>query len=987
MNADLSRLTVRWPDGTSEELSLSRAPISIGRNPDNDLIIPSDWTSISGSHCVIYYQDGVCTFVDSSTNGSFLNDERIHGQLVVQSGQTIRIGNRSMAQDVYIQFTLVGAARAGMPASTEAIDVGTLPMMTPATPAEPANLSSRPSRETTRFPYLSTRWPSGESFEYQMMQPSIVVGRSPDVNLVVPSDIAFVSGRHFSIERRDDGTFVIMDLGSTNGTRVNNRRLEPNTPANISDGAIIRIGNEQFGSSIGFTFSNPSEQAAPAAGFTSMLQSQDLLQVERITIGRDPSSDLVLNSPQVAAQHAIIRQVSGAGASIEVLDARLGALVNNTPVQQASLNAGDVIQIGPHILTYDGEKLSQFDSQGFRMDVIGVEKVVNTSRGKLRILDDISMTIMPREFVALVGGSGAGKSTLLDALNGFRPAGGKILLNGRDFYRDYDAFRTELGYVPQYDILPTSLKVESALNFAARLRLPSDVNAKERKKRITEVLEVVGLNTSAVRNTRISNLSGGQRKRVSIAAELLADPKVFFLDEPTSGLDPGLEKKMMYTLRQMADEGRTILLITHATGNIVQVDHCAFLSQGRLVYFGPPQEAGGYFDVDDFADIYEKIERHGEKWRTTFTEENPSLYQRFVVGRALNRPDEIKKKRRGPRFGLGQAIRQFIVYVQRTLKIILNDPISLVILLGVMPLVAIMLLMLTESSVLVGDSAIVNDPTGVAETLMENYFPVPNAQTMLFSMSLLSVLVGMFGTANELIKERPIYLRERIANLKLLPYLGSKYVVYGGFALVQAALLLMLLLPLTRFPLIGTFLPALMELYITLFLSTMASVSLGLFISSISRTTTQAVYTILIIVFVQLIFAGVIFDVEGKATEPISYSTITRWSLQAMGTTVDLNELAEASIACGNGLTLDETSIAFDPLTGTINTDDVQLLETEETVCRSQPIAPEDLSIPYYDSFPRLFSLWMVLLAFQFVFAIATLISVKSLDGREVRLA
>ncbi len=977
----MSHITVRWPDGSSEELSLESTPIQIGRSPSNNLVVPAEWTSISGVHCTIRYKNGICTFEDSSTNGSFLDDQRITATLTVRDGQTIRIGNRSMGQDVYLDFALtsVGPGTEQMSAVTDQLDVGQS--------ATPMSMPTPPVPRSTDVATLTGRWPAGDSFEYRLTEASVIIGRSPNADLRVPTDITFVSGEHFRLDRGSDGLFTITDLNSTNGTRVNNKLIAPNATEVLTTGTIIRIGSEQFGSSIGFTFNNPVEEQAPAAGFTSVLQSANLILVERITIGRDPTNDFVLTSPQVALNHAVIRQVSGGSASIEVYDERIGVLLNDQPVSQASISPGDVIQIGPHILTYDGEKLTQFDSQGFRMDVIGVEKEVNTSRGKLRILDDISMTIMPREFVALVGGSGAGKSTLLDALNGFRPAGGKILLNGRDFYRDYDAFRNELGYVPQYDILPTTLKVEDALNFAARLRLPPDVKAKERKQRITEVLDVVGLNTPAVRNTRIVNLSGGQRKRVSIAAELLADPKVFFLDEPTSGLDPGLEKKMMYTLRQMADEGRTILLITHATGNIVQVDHCAFLSQGRLVFFGPPQYAGEYFDVDDFADIYEKIERHGERWRQIFVQEQPSLYREFVVGRVQNRPQEVKKKRRPPRFGLGQALRQFIVYTQRTLKITLNDPISLVILLGVMPLVAIMLLMLTEVNVLVGDSSIVNDPVSAAERLMSNYFPVPNAQTMLFSMSLLSVLVGMFGTANELIKERPIYLRERIANLKLLPYLGSKFVVYGGFALVQAALLLLILLPGTRFPLFGAFLPSLVELYITLFLSTMAAVALGMFISSISRTTTQAVYTILIIVFVQLIFAGVIFDVEGKATEPISYTTITRWSLQAMGTTVGLNELAEASIACGDGLAVDETTVEFDPITATLNTDNIELVETDETVCRNQPVQPEDLSIPYYDSFGRLLLLWGVLLGFQFVFALATLISVKSLDGREVRLA
>ena len=226
-------------------------------------------------------------------------------------------------------------------------------------------------------------------------------------------------------------------------------------------------------------------------------------------------------------------------------------------VTQAQLKVGDQVQIGSHLLSYDGQTLLRFDSYGYRLDVVDLYKEVKTKNGPLRILDDISLTIMPREFVALVGGSGAGKSTLLDALNGFRPAQGQVLINGQELYENYDAFRAQIGYVPQSEILPTSLTVEAALQYAARLRLAADLSAQERQERITKALATVEMNTERIRQTRIGRLSGGQRKRVSIAAELLADPKIFFLDEPASGLDPGLEKKLMVTLRKMADEGRT----------------------------------------------------------------------------------------------------------------------------------------------------------------------------------------------------------------------------------------------------------------------------------------------------------------------------------------------------------------------------------------------------------------------------------------------
>ncbi len=215
---------------------------------------------------------------------------------------------------------------------------------------------------------------------------------------------------------------------------------------------------------------------------------------------------------------------------------------------------------------------------------------------------------LPVAFVALVGGSGAGKSTLMDALNGLRPAQkGTVLYNNVDYYHAVAAFSTQLGYVPQDDIVHRDLTVERALYYAARLRLPSDFTKEQIQWRIDEVLEDVEMTER--RKLLVSKLSGGQRKRVSIALELLANPGIFFLDEPTSGLDPGLDRKMMMLLRQLADRGRTIILVTHATNNINICDYVCFLAQGgRLAYYGPPNEAKTYFEKVDFAEIYSTLE-------------------------------------------------------------------------------------------------------------------------------------------------------------------------------------------------------------------------------------------------------------------------------------------------------------------------------------------------------------------------------------------
>lgn len=806
-----------------------------------------------------------------------------------------------------------------------------------------------------------------------------LVGRSADADLSLP-DLPFVSAQHFAIRRTPDG-FVVVDLASSNGTRLNNRGLTANAPASLHNGDIIRIGEERFGVSVGFTFHNPTEEHAPVAGFGAEVSTTQLLQVERLTIGRAPDCDIVLDSPTIARVHAVVERF---GEGEHVIRAGNGVdtiWVNNVPVQRARLQPADTVQIGPHLFTFDGKTLTQFDSQGFRLDVIGVHKEVKTKNGPLRILDDVSMTVMPREFVALVGGSGAGKSTLLDALNGFRPAEGQVLVNGRDLYANYDSFRGQIGYVPQYDILPTILKVEDALHYAARLRLPADVSAGEREERIAQALETVDMNSDRIRNTRIGKLSGGQRKRVSIAAELIADPKIFFLDEPSSGLDPGLEKKLMYTLRKMADEGRTIILITHATANIVQVDHVGLLAQGRLVYFGPPQQAQEFFLVDDFADIYEKIEHNGAEWRQVFTQEKPAAYREYVLERQQKRPSASQNNHAvKPRFAPGQSLRQLLTLSQRMVRLTLSDPIAFFVALLVMPLVGILQGAAAETYELTGDPAILENAAQAAQSLTANYLPAVSAQTFGFGMSILAFLVGAFGGSQELLKERSVYLRERMVNLRLLPYLGSKFLVFGLFALAQVALYLLVLSLQMEVPADGVLFKGFLELLITLWLTVMVGVATGLFISAVSGNSTTAVYLVLVVVFFQYIFGGAIHNLRDKPIEFQSYVAATRWATLAVGTTVDILEQAEATIVCGNELELDTSNLSIDPATGAPDPNSLALRETDRPACTNRAVDPDDLFLPYGDSTSDLLRFWGVQLLLGAVFALGALLMVKRLD-------
>ncbi|MEM7110849.1 MAG: ATP-binding cassette domain-containing protein [Chloroflexota bacterium] len=836
--------------------------------------------------------------------------------------------------------------------------------------------------ELANAPKLVGRWPSGHEFEAVLQQENFLVGRHYDADLVVPPSASFVSARHFEIQRTPVGC-ALVDLSSTNGTRLNNELITPLTAVSIKHGDIIRIGSEQSGNSIGLTFVDPTATTKTLTGFQTKLSETILVSVERITIGRDPSCDVVLPSPTVGRIHATVQKYDATHHYIKASD-NSQIIVNGLSVKQAQLAAGDQVQIGNHLLTFDGQTLQQFDSHGYRLDVVNLHKDVKTKNGRLRILDSINFTIMPREFVALVGGSGAGKSTLLDALNGFRPAQGQVLINGQDLYQNYDAFRTQMGYVPQHDILPGNLTIEAALIYAAKLRLANDITPVERDHRITQALDTVGMNEPRLRQTRISRLSGGQRKRVSIAAELLADPKIFFLDEPASGLDPGLEKKLMYTLRKMADEGRTIVLITHATDNIVQTDHVAFLSQGKLIFFGPPREAQSFFSVEEFADIYDKIEHNGELWRQQFAHTNPAAYEEYVVARRNLPAQSPQRGQSRPSLlrNLRQGLYQLGVLSQRMFRLVISDPIALFVSLLVMPFVAVQQLLVFSSHELIGYEDVLANASRAAERFTENYLPALDAHSIVFTLSILAFLVGTFGGSQELLKERSIYLRERMVNLQLIPYMASKFVVFGGFAVVQVAIYLAILQLGLDLPTDGVAMPGMVEIGITLFLTILVGTATGLLISAASGNSTVAVYLVLIAVFFQYIFGGAIHNLRDKPIETQSYIAATRWATLAMGTTVDINNLADKTIVCGNKFELDTSNFAIDPATGAPQAGSLTLVESDESVCTNRAMATSELYLPYGETADELYEFWAILIAMTFGFGLAATLVVKRLDSK-----
>src|SRR5579875_1285635 len=925
-----------------QTISLSLSSTTIGRDRQNDIVLRDQ--RISRQHARIRQQDGVWTIENLSQINSIAIDQQQAARATLQHNSVVDLGG---------EISFVFLIRQPSP------DISQLPTVT-RTP-NPPDLSVSPSA-SPGMPLFSLLSPSDTIIAPEVLirggKPSLTVssnihsrvqtyllekqiynlGRDSQNDIVISEPT--VSAWHAQIVREEETLFFVHPH-PTRGRTKNGLWYRGQLIAGdqvfrkpLERGDIFRIGDEH-GTFITLTYDDGSgmpQEALPA------MQPIPLTE-QKLTIGRVPGNTVVLNHPQVSAHHAVLEKVAG-GYRITDTNSTNHVYVNGEIITNQLLHTGDEIRIGPYRLTYTGTELRQYDeSAHIRIDALHLKKFGNNH---LILLNDISLVIPPRKFVALVGGSGAGKTTLLDALNGFRPAQeGIVLYNGEDYYRNLAAFNTQLGYVPQDDIVHRELTVERALYYAARLRLPADFTREQIRWRIDEVLEDVEM--SDRRNLLVSKLSGGQRKRVSIALELLANPSVFFLDEPTSGLDPGLDRKMMLLLRRLADKGHTIILVTHATTNINVCDYICFLAPGGyLAYFGPPEEAKQFFGRSDFAEIYSLLEP---------TDENPNIpqqaaerfkqsadYQKYVAmplntgpAARLNQPFAQTVAVKPPK--RGNPWRQFWLLSFRYLELLKNDVVNLLILLLQAPVIGLILFFLAGHGTF-DSSSIANCQTnpppsglpaipitvpngnkydcqnvvnalqtpqgqallaqkGLTEDQALNYYITPgsggDAQKILFIMAFAAVMFGCINGAREIVKEAPIYRRERAVNLGIIPYMFSKIAVLGLLCLLQSLVLVVMVNLKAPFHQ-GIFLPVGLEIYITMALTSLAGLMLGLTISAIAPNNDRAMSFVPIILIPQVIFSGIIFALNNAGLQFLGSFFAARWAMAAMGSTVGLHE-------------------------------------------------------------------------------------------------
>ncbi len=702
-----------------------------------------------------------------------------------------------------------------------------------------------------------------DSINFQLITEAIIGSNKGCDVFIDDNDISDRHARIFVSEFFDVFIEPVADSAiSLNGSIVKE-------PVMITNGDWVVLGAKTFQLAI----DNPHLATRDLSTISNDKTTKvDLRAKSKVTIGRSNQCDLVISSPLVSREHArLIKDPSGW--VIQDNNSTNGTFVNTQRIQnKLKLEPFDSVAIATYEYIFSGTGLEASKQTGkVQIEVRDLTKTVkdrNTSQAK-NLLQDINFTIKPGEFVGVFGTSGSGKSTLLDALNGRRPAtSGQILYNNIDLYSAFDLFRTAIGYVPQQDIVHRNIMVQHALEYTAKLRLPPDTSAGEMGENTQEVLKKVGLAEKArlLVNTP-APLSGGQLKRVSLAIELVASPNILFLDEVTSGLDAGTDKKMMTLFRQLADDNKTVICITHTLENIENCHLVVLLHQGRLVYFGPPQAVVDYFGMERLSDVYDVLEsKPVEFWADKFLVSD--FHQIYVEQRSSSLGQNVTQQFKSQPFSAHRKkifdIRQTFTLMNRYVELLMSDKRNMLFLILQAPLVALII--------------------GNVFT-MENDLAAQAAieKQIVFILSLSVIWFGCINAVRELVKELPIYLRERSVNLGIVPYLASKLFPLSVICFTQCLLLLAVLEYFIQIP--GN----LVLRFLVLFAISMSATLMGLAVSAFVNSNDKAMTAIPMLLVPQIILSGAVVKLKGAASMVAKATMVSYWGYEAMKSTLDEN--------------------------------------------------------------------------------------------------
>jgi ABC-type multidrug transport system ATPase subunit len=745
----------------------------------------------------------------------------------------------------------------------------------------------------------------------------VVIGRDlrADVRLTHP----LVSRAHVVL-RFEDGRWVAIDNGTLNGMFVDRRQV---LSVDVRDGQIINVSNPD-GPRLTFELGQPTGAvgrppcAAPLVGPprggqplssrppqqvgatgslpTSAIPTSIRPSVRRggdgsnlaisiirilrgppasppgaITVGRATDNDIVLPDVLASRHHATLLPTPE---GVKIVDARSinGTFVNGTRVDEALLAENDLVTIGNVDLLLQGGTLVRRSETraATRTGGLQVRAISLTIEHGQELLNNISFGAEPGTLTAVIGPSGAGKSTLAKVIAGtVRPSRGKVSFEGHDIHGQYASLRSRIGMVPQDDVVHRQLTVEQALGYAAELRLPPDTTKHDRREVLGRVLEELELNAHA--RTRVDRLSGGQRKRASVAMELLTGPSLLILDEPTSGLDPALDRQVMTMLRRLADAGRTVVVVTHSLTFLDVCDQVLLLAPGgKTAFCGPPSGIGRALGTTNWADIFTDIGLDPDAANRRFLQQTtpPPAPPETDKPTDLGKPVHTSLR------------RQFSTIGRRQLRVIVSDR-TYFAFLALLPIVLGVLSLAVSGNVGFG----IPNPMGGAPD-------EPGQILVLLTMG--AIFMGTALTIRDLIGERTIFRREQAVGLSATAYLLAKICVYTAAAVIQSAILVTIVVNGKGGPTRGALMlgnPT-VELFVTVAGTCITGAILGLALSALARSNDQIMPMLVVLVISQLVFCGGMIPVAHRLPlDQLSWFTPARWGFAASASTADLIKL------------------------------------------------------------------------------------------------
>ena len=770
----------------------------------------------------------------------------------------------------------------------------------------------------------------------------VVVGRSKDAQVSVSNNV--VSGEHAQLLFDANGDLHVIDLNSTNGTFLNDRKLEPGVPYQIRTNDVLKLAGDK-GVKLVFNpddyepVSKERKSSSDNTGdnnfsTTNILEKFDSKRL--IIVGRNPECDVFLGHQSISRQHASIEKRGPNDFVITDLNSTNGTFVNGRRVSGS-------MKIGPH----DMINIGRFQVRlGGKVRDLSREVAIRTERivkqfenGKIG-LHECSFEIPAKSLLAVMGPSGCGKSTLLKALNGDSPpSSGRVFISGLELNENYDYLKTQIGYVPQDDIVHRELTVEQSLYYAAKLRLEhSDSNFIQQK--IDQVIH--DLKIQKIRNSLVGKISGGQRKRVSIAVEILTDPLVLFLDEPTSPLDPQTIEEFLGILKDLSDKGTTVIMVTHKPEDLNYMDSVIFMAEGgHMVFQGETDRYLKHFNVSDTIKVYSQlVDSDATNWINRHKQNHPPLG-------AMQAPKEKKDSRNANFF------HQLFWLTIRYFNVKLNDRLNTFILIGQAPIIAGLICL------------IFNDITPA----------VP------FLLAVSAVWFGTNNAAREIVGEAAIYKRERMFNQGILSYILSKIAVLGTFAAIQSLLFTAIIA--ARYkdtdPQWADFSGA----FLWMLSVSVAASLMGLLLSSIVSTTEKVMTLVPIALIPQIMLAGAIAPITSKAVEILSYFTLARWGNEGFchvqeKVLVTMPKPANLEVVDPNSMGIERQANQNDQGTGAMH----------DVIVNSLDKLRENFHESYDDNFQMAYKFeldWLAIGVLSLVFFIGIYIALKMKDSMKIR--